>query len=345
MSYVELQNVDNALESFLKDKIAIPQTARSRASQSQLYLRNVLKNKANYDEKFPEVLSRNDEDFLGGSFARHTKISPLDDIDIFFPLDGGGLIYVQNGIRLPYVIARDSMSSRLLYDCWKTGECVDSTKLLFGLSNALNETYPNSQVSLDGQCVNLQTTIAATSESDGIGFDVVPCVRLDPEDLSESFYLVPDGHSGWMRSNPRKDTALCVELNDFHNNLYRKAVRLVKYWNKTQIRDAFKSYYIELALSLKFSELKRGNNKFWSILGAFAFAMKTVSEAYSKGALTPLVKDAPLVVAPFLNDNQKAIMERDTNSAQTAFTEAYDYGRIDAAKQILDSIFYKEFLG
>jgi len=41
------------------------------------------------------LLSREDSDFLGGSFARHTKIWPLDDIDIFFPMDGGTLVYVQ----------------------------------------------------------------------------------------------------------------------------------------------------------------------------------------------------------------------------------------------------------
>jgi hypothetical protein len=81
MSTTELSTLGLALDRFLQEEIAIPAAARGSASTSQNYLRNVLRNKAANDAEFPELLARADSDFLGGSFARHTKIWPLDDIE------------------------------------------------------------------------------------------------------------------------------------------------------------------------------------------------------------------------------------------------------------------------
>lgn len=344
MGVVELQIVDRALGNYLSEEIAIPATARSSASRSQNYLRQVLRNKADADLSFPELLSRNDEDFLGGSFARHTKIWPLDDIDLFLPMDGGGLSYVNNGFRLPFTVTSDGGRSRLLYDRWLTNTYVDSTKVLNGMRDGLRETYPSSTVRLDTHCVNLQTTLAATAESDGIGFDVVPCFRLAPDDGSECFYLVPDGAGGWMRSNPRKDTDLCAELHTFHGT-YRTAVRLIKYWNKTQLDSAFQSYYIELAVSKKFLFFKQHNQRYAYLSHAFATAIAELKTAYASGDLSPLIAAAPAVKAPVLSEGQKAILETDVVSAANAFSAAYQNSRTEEAFQSLNAIFATDFFG
>lgn len=344
MGVDELRTVDRAIDAFLAEEIAIPVTTRTNASSSQNYLRQVLRNKANADASFPELLSKNDSDFLGGSFARHTKIWPLDDIDLFLPLEAGGLSYVNNGIRLPFTIVSDGNASRLLQDRWLTNTYVDSTKVLNGLRAGLRDTYPSSIVKLDNHCVNLQTTVAATTESDGIGFDVVPCFRLVPHNGSEFFYLVPDGVGGWMRSNPRKDTELCAELQAFHGT-YRQAVRLVKYWNKTQLDDAFQSYYIELAMSRKFLALKQQNQQYGFLTHAFGTAMTQLKAAYYSGDLTSLILEAPPVNAPLLTERQTAVLETDVQSANSVFQQAYHNSRTAEAFGFLNAIFGTEFFG
>jgi hypothetical protein len=199
-------------------------------------------------------------------------------------------------------------------------------------------------VKLDKHCVNLQTTVAATAESEGIGFDVVPCFRLIPDHGSEFFYIVPDGSGGWMRSNPRKDTELCAELQAFHGT-YRQVVRLVKYWNNTQLDDAFQSYYIELAMSRKFLALKQQNQQYRFLTHAFATAMTQLRAAYSSGDLTSLVLEAPPVNAPVLTDGQRAVLETDVLSANGAFQQVYHNSRTAEAFQVLNAIFGTEFFG
>jgi hypothetical protein len=345
LSYAELLKVDNALNIFLANEIAIPALARSRASTSQTYLRNVLRHKADADSTFPKVLAVADNDFIGGSFARHTKIWPLDDIDLFLPLDGGSLIYTNDGLRLPFTIATDQGSTRLSQPKWKTGTSIDSSKVLNGIRDAIRDTYPTSSVEIDKHCVNLQTGIAATSESEGIGFDVVPCFLMHPDNNSERFYLVPNGRGGWMRSSPRKDTDICAELQEFHGGTYRKAVRLVKYWNKTQLAGLFSSYYIELALMKRFNGFKTNDVKYLSVTQAFSLAMQTLSTAYSSGDLSSLLAEAPAVKAPMFDASKKSILDSDVANAGSVFRLAYNEGQADAAFTTLNAIFTTEHFG
>jgi hypothetical protein len=342
MGIGELDLVDRTLERYLAKEIAIPTTARSSASTSQNHLRQVLRNKANADSSFPELLTQTDADFLGGSFARHTKIWPLDDIDLFLPLEGGGLMYNRDGFRLPFTIATDDKFSRLTQSNWQTDAYVDSVKVLNGFRDGLRDSYPSSTVSLDRHCVNLQTTIASTSESEGIGFDVTPCFRLDPDDGSEFFYLVPDGTGGWIRSNPRKDTNLCIELQSFHGT-YRQAVRLVKYWNKTQVNNAFTSYYIELAMSKKFLALKQQTWHCSCLLRAFAIGMAELKAAYTSGNQTPLVPEAPAVEAPMLTDSQRTTLNYDSMRATKALQDAGQNALTGDAFEALNTIFTTGF--
>jgi hypothetical protein len=340
MSTAELTTLGLALDKFLQEQIAIPATARTSASTSQNYLRGVLRNKASADGEFPELLTKADADFLGGSFARHTKIWPLDDIDLFIPLNGGDLIYKQNGYRLPFRIETDTATTRLTLPKWKVGEYVSSIKVLEGFTTALQATYPSSEVSADHHCVNLQTTVAATSQSDGIGFDVVPCFLLKPDDGSEDFYLVPDGIGGWMRSNPRKDTELCADLQNYHGGTYRKAVRLLKYWNKTQLGDQFQSYYIELVVSKRFSQLKSEGKKVSYVAQALDFAFSALRDTYTTvGAATSLVAGAPDVQAPKLTEAQLATLRTDAANAKIAFNQAYNENSAEAAFVTMNAIF------
>ena len=81
--------MQDSLQSILDNKINLSQSKISQGSISHNYIRDLLSNKSRNDTDFPWIL---DGDFLSGSYARGTKLSPLNDIDVMIVLDGTGLV-------------------------------------------------------------------------------------------------------------------------------------------------------------------------------------------------------------------------------------------------------------
>lgn len=92
--------IDADFEDLLSDKYVF-RRAFARASDSQNHLGDFLRAENSRDPRFPRVLSKADADFIGGLFGRHTKIWPLDDIDIYVTIGDQYLYYLQNGVRCP----------------------------------------------------------------------------------------------------------------------------------------------------------------------------------------------------------------------------------------------------
>jgi hypothetical protein len=345
MSVDSKEIVDSALHNFLNEFVAIPQGARSKASTSQNYLRNALRGKADKDNSFPILLKTKDWDYLGGSFARYTKIWPLDDIDLYIPLDGTDLAYLNNGYRLPYKVTTDEQaeSNRLLTARWMDGQFISSAKVLSGFREAVKETYSQSIVTVQAHCVTLSTTVASSSEHDGIGFDIVPCFQLTSDDGADQFYLVPNAVGGWMRSNPRLDTEICEELHSYNNKKYRKVVRLIKYWNQQFLDNSFGSYYLELAVSKKFTELMVNKKIATSILGGLNIGFKALVQAYKAGPLTSLVKDAPYVEGPSLSTDQLELLLVAEAHTDLAFKHSLVESTIADAFSHLNCLFESDF--
>jgi hypothetical protein len=339
------QDVEAQLKRFLEAQISIPMAARSDAARSQRYLRDVLRGKSTTDSGFPFVLEDKDSDFLGGSFERHTAIWPLDDIDLYVPLDGAGLAYNTNGQQLPFEVVSDSSlrkPSRLLSTRWSDGWTLSSRLLLRGLLAALRESYPRSGISSHDKAVVLDTTVAATSESNGITFDVVPCFRLQPHDASPYFYLMPDGQDGWLRTNPRIDSYLSDSLQEYHNKNYRKCVRLLKYWNVNRCNHAFPSYYIELATCLQFSALKDNDIRVDSVVDALEYAFAALQTTTTTGAIQSLVPDAAPVEGPAQNQWLTSRLGAACISARLAAMSSWE-SNADAAKAHLAEILGTDF--
>lgn len=95
------KSVSQSFGDLLTNSINIREGIRTIASTSQQNLREFLQGECERDSSFPPVLRTVDNDFLGGSFARHTKNRPLDDIDIYLPLDGANLFYYEHGVICP----------------------------------------------------------------------------------------------------------------------------------------------------------------------------------------------------------------------------------------------------
>jgi hypothetical protein len=334
MSSETLSSLDNAVKRLVDREAAISLADRQKASTTQNHLRQILRAKSARDPQFPFLLEKCDEDFLGGSFARHTKIWPLDDIDLYVPLDGAQLVYSENGQRLPFVASSDNhLRANRLTSCqkWMSGSFIDPTKLLQGIRAAVDDSYSVSATKLHAQAVNLQLSVASNTQSDGISLDIVPCFHMIPHDTSEPFYLMPNGKSSWVRTNPRKDNDLSVSLHTYHNHTYRKAIRLVKYWNATLMGKAFSSYYLKLAICKKFDSYRDNRIQISSNTIALYRAFEAVRDSYAVGNLSSLVVGAPTIDRPILGVAQRERLGGIVGLIGSAYASAVTHSNLSDA--------------
>lgn len=313
------RTVSGAFTRFLKQEINIVVGTRSRASDSHNRVRDLLIDESDTDDEFPRILRDEDVDFLGGSFARHTKIWPLDDIDIYFPIDGCGLVYTSRGGTLPYTVVTDdaSLQNPLLKggDRWMEGTSVSSKKLIDGFATMLHAHYPSTtRIRRAGEAVNIKTT--------AFGFDIVPCFSLHPHNPWEfKFYLIPDGNDGWIRTNPRLDNDISSRLQSNNAKSHRPAVKLAKWWNENRFGGKIESYYIELAIMRAVDTLNATGVFHSSVAEATAHAFAAVSAALSNGDLASWISNAPPVEALNLTVAEKLTVAFAAQSAWNAVTK------------------------
>lgn len=294
------QRVELAFLNLLDSEINISTDLRSEASVSQKRIRDIITTENSRDSTFPAILKIQDNDFLGGSFARHTKISPLDDIDVYFPIDGATLTFTDS--EKSFLVISDGILNNPMSDAkWDKGSGkISSKKLVAGFADLLKTRYPNSQVRADGQAVTIRlSSIAVGSQKDpGLGFDVVPCFLIRPSDsVQENFYVIADGKDDWVRTNPRVDQDIGELIHNVHNKTFRPVVKLIKYWNTKYFQDKIKSYFIELVIAKAYIE-KGAGVKIGSIQEGLVLGFEAVSSSVnSKLSQSSWVKKAPPVDA------------------------------------------------
>lgn len=330
--------VANAFEKFLDKEINISKWTRSLASISQNHLREFLSTECRRDPTFPRLLSNADKDFLGGSFARHTKTWPLDDIDVYLPLDGLGLFYTQNGFRLPYTVVSDVSDgvlrrNPLLTPRWMNGPFISSAKLINEFASVLRRHYPKeTDVHPNGEAVSVRMSQGATKPGDGLGYDVVPCFLLKPDNPDEwPFYLIPDGSNGWLRTNPRIDARISDKLHADNSKVYRKVVKLIEYWNSTWLNGTLGSYYIELTVARAFLERNDGGECIRSISFGVALGFWAVDQAVQRGNQIAWIPNAPPVEPGELNILQRLLLSSTAAEARSAW-------QLEQAGRTIDAI-------
>jgi len=295
----QARSSSGALEQLLEQEINISKGIRETASTSQNHLRGFLASEHDRDPSFPRVLSTNDNDFLGGSFARHVKNWPLDDIDVYLPLDGYNLTYNSSGLRLPYTVISDDIlsSNPLLTNRWTIGQTISSAKLVNEFAVVLRRHYPEkTEVQANGEAVTIRMKQGETESGEGLGYDVVPCFSLKPDNpLELPFYLISDGIGGWKRTNPRRDLEISEQLQKNNDKTFRKAVKLVKFWNTDQLGGVMSSYYIELAIARAFMKENEQGEYMRSVSLATALAFWAVNQAVTQGDQTSWIANTPLV--------------------------------------------------
>lgn len=225
-------------ENFLTKSVNLSAAQISQGSKSHTYIRELLDNKWQSDLYFPWLVNG---DFLSGSYARGTKIHPLDDIDVMIVLDGTGLFAISNGTYLDARVRGSGTQGSPVTQYTDERGYISSAKVLEVFREALKESYPGSEIKKDGQAVNVWL------DSYQLGLDIVPCFHIQPNSGSQDFYYIPFGRGStmWMTTNPKIDEQISSFLDQKHNKKLKPVIKLIKYWNQKQNGGRLRSYHIE----------------------------------------------------------------------------------------------------
>jgi hypothetical protein len=149
-----------------------------------------------------------EDTYLSGSYRRHTQPRPLDDIDLLVVLD-----------HTEHEITLDGIGTRKALDL---------------LEAALRDAYPKTELVRHDRCIQIK--FAGT----GIGFDVVPVIRL----TEHEFYIPDEARGVWVRTNPREVEYLVSEANKQCDGWLVPLVKLLKTW-KDEVRAPLRGFHLE----------------------------------------------------------------------------------------------------
>jgi hypothetical protein len=130
-------------------------------------------------------------------------------------------------------------------------------------------------------------------------------------------------------------------LNEKHKT-FRKAVKLIKYWNQYKMNGAFNSYYVELAIAREYIRKNQTGNIVSPVSFAVALGFWAFNEAARKGNQDSFIAKAP-AVEPGTTDFTKTAR---LSAVSGRATEAWNYeleGDSDRAIRKWQSIFGDNF--
>jgi hypothetical protein len=170
-----------------------------------------------------------------GSFARNTKIKPLDDIDLMLTFSGNGTTYLTNSYGKDYALTVPESATNLRKLCDENG-ILNSIKLVNKVLSSLDkiEHYKSAEKHRRQEAVTLKLN------SYEWNFDIVPSFYTDT-----GYYIIPNGSGGWKATDPRIDQNRISELNQKHKGKINQIVRTLKFWNNRASMPTIPSYLIE----------------------------------------------------------------------------------------------------
>jgi hypothetical protein len=192
--------VTEAFDTF-KSELELPDSKREQASKAQQDIRARLANHL----YVPDSL-------LTGSYARYTKIYPLDDIDI--------------------ILKRNTDRVALRHD----GGGVSPTQALDEVADAIRKAYP-----LTATIKKQSRSINAQIKGLDFGFDLIPAWMRTPDG-----YWIPDTDSNsWIPTNPEWHAQLMTDANAKLQLRLKPVIKMVKHWNRNNY-ELLRSFHIEL---------------------------------------------------------------------------------------------------
>ena len=226
--------VNSAFNEFNKDIVNLDsnRTIKARSSRDWLIEQlNLFPEKVN---NFPRLYD--DKHIKFGSFARNTKIRPLDDIDLILTFNAqrsthSKLILVDN----TYQINVPTEATDLRKLCNDDGS-LNSIKVVNKIVSSLDniEHYSQAEIHRRQEAATLSLTSYEWK------FDIVPAFYAE-----DGFYLIPDGEGQWKATDPRIDQKNVTQVNQKHNGEILQIIRLLKYWQKRSNMPTISSYLFE----------------------------------------------------------------------------------------------------
>ena len=234
-------NVNGAFTSFRRTCVDLDAAEVKKARASRDYLQQQIAALAGRNSGFPQLDTTTPTFVSSGSFARSTKVQPLNDIDFFVVMSSGDLRCDQGFWDSHRYYLKPQRSTSALAQLTNEDGNISSTRVLNKFKTALATVpnYASAGIHRNGEAVSLKLT------SYPWVFDIVPAVTMINRRGEVGAYLMPNGRGDWMRSDPRKDSASTTAANQRHNGLLLPVIRLVKYWSAKRLRQGLSSYYME----------------------------------------------------------------------------------------------------
>jgi hypothetical protein len=149
---------------------------------------------------------------LTGSYARHTKIFPLNDIDVML---------IRNSHRVALATS---------------GNGVYANQALDQVEEAVRKACP-SGASINKQSRSVNVQIKGLK----FGFDLIPAWLRNPDG-----YWIPDtDNNSWLPTDPEAHARLMTEANKSCDDRLKPLIKMLKHWSRNNY-DLIRSFHIEL---------------------------------------------------------------------------------------------------
>lgn len=254
--------VNTAFAEFLRNEVNLDsiKTKTARTSRDNL-LTNIYSFSGDID-----FFSINKSVSLNfGSFARHTKLRPLDDIDLMVCISGSDdrkYSYAGSGTYYMGANQNDKKNGLNTFN----SDYLNSTKVINRFISKLSDLNDYSKAEMHKN----QEAATLKLKSYSWNFDIVPCFYCDGD-----FYLIPDGKGNWKKTDPRIDNKRVSDINQVHDGHVLELVRLVKYWNRRRITTTVGSYLLECMILNRYENKAKADN--WWIDAEFRDTMYYLS--------------------------------------------------------------------
>lgn len=241
-------SVDLAFQEFNSDFVNLDKEDTKKARNSRDWLIGQLINFPNKIDDFPRLYDGMHANF--GSFARNTKIRPLDDVDLILAFSGDGTTYYTVKYGSLYYLNVPETATYLRKLCNEDGT-LNSIKLVNKIKSSLNtvDQYKTADIH------RMQEAVTLNLSSYDWNFDIVPAFYTDT-----GYYIIPDGKGNWKATDPRVDQKRITQCNQKFDINALQLIRLLKYWNKNAEIPEISSYLFE-TLVLDFLEAQLLTNR------------------------------------------------------------------------------------
>lgn len=232
-----VKTVNEAFSLFLQNEVNLDPKQTQQARSSRGWLSAQIELFTNTHSNFPNLWA--DKNISYGSFARRTKMRPLDDIDMMIALSGESAVYQEFNHKIEIYILEPTHKLKAL--CFDNTNTLSSRKVINRFISLLKQVpqYEKADIKRNMEALTL------TLKSYPWTFDVVPCFFTQKDCFNRDYYLIPDGQGHWKKTDPRIDRNRVSYINQLHDGYVLNVIRLMKYWNKRLTVPSMSSYLIE----------------------------------------------------------------------------------------------------